>query len=519
MNKKNGFTVVELVVCFALVSIVVVGMLNIALGYRKNASESQIRLSLEEYKVNITRKIQNDIMNLGVDTIGYCGTNYHCIEFTFNDTSKKKLEISSLDPLNRYIRYGGEKYPVEENFEGIENPTLKDTSILLPIAGITLSPVYQENNQNLYKIDIPITHTTIEGDFGIHIVTFATGENPGVYISTATFNPNGGNILSPDTTEKLVTYGYAYGDLPTPVKTGYTFLGWYTSLSGGKKIEASSIVTRIRNHTLYAHWEVNKYTVTYNGNGNTGGATGASTHTYNEEKKLTANGFAKTGHTFKGWTTNQNGTGTSYTDNQTVKNLTDINGANINLYAKWQANTYTVSFNGNGGSTPGSITVTYGGTYQSLPSSSRSGHTFLGWFTAASGGSQITASSTVNITSNQTLYAHWKQNSLSKSGSLYSWQSELHGDKSSTYSISSYSSCKVSASATKNDTDGDPPTSSTRYGYVRIKGGNGAEGVVVGRMYEDKSGSLSFSPSSYGGSVYIEAKGYSGEVDWSLRCS
>ena len=57
--KKKGFTVVELVICFALISVVVVGMLSIALSYRKNASESKTRLELEEYKVNITRKIQN----------------------------------------------------------------------------------------------------------------------------------------------------------------------------------------------------------------------------------------------------------------------------------------------------------------------------------------------------------------------------------------------------------------------------------------------------------------------------
>lgn len=73
------------------------------------------------------------------------------------------------------------------------------------------------------------------------------------------------------------------------------------------------------------------------------------------------------------------------------------------------AATFTVSFNANGGTTPtASKTVTYGSTYGTLPTPTRQGYEFLGWFTAASGGSQVTSSTTVSITANQPLYAHWK---------------------------------------------------------------------------------------------------------------
>jgi len=72
---------------------------------------------------------------------------------------------------------------------------------------------------------------------------------------------------------------------------------------------------------------------------------------------------------------------------------------------------YTVSFNANGGTTPtASKTVTYGSTYGTLPTPTRTGYTFTGWYTAASGGTKITSSSTVSITSNQTLYAQWTVN-------------------------------------------------------------------------------------------------------------
>ena len=55
-------------------------------------------------------------------------------------------------------------------------------------------------------------------------------------------------------------------------------------------------------------------------------------------KYLTANGFTRTGYTFAGWNTFSNGSGTSYTDGQSVVNLTDAQGATVTLYAKWMVN-------------------------------------------------------------------------------------------------------------------------------------------------------------------------------------
>jgi len=72
--------------------------------------------------------------------------------------------------------------------------------------------------------------------------------------------------------------------------------------------------------------------------------------------------------------------------------------------------TYTVTFDANGGTTPSpaSKTVTAGATYGTLATTTRDGHTFLGWFTAATGGTEVTAASTVAISANQTLYAQWE---------------------------------------------------------------------------------------------------------------
>jgi uncharacterized repeat protein (TIGR02543 family) len=82
---------------------------------------------------------------------------------------------------------------------------------------------------------------------------------------------------------------------------------------------------------------------------------------------------------------------------------------NQTLTAQWTAETYNVTFDSNGGSTPdpGSITVTYDDTYGTLPTVDRTGHTFEGWFTESIGGSRVLSDTTVNITEDQTLYAQW----------------------------------------------------------------------------------------------------------------
>ena len=74
---------------------------------------------------------------------------------------------------------------------------------------------------------------------------------------------------------------------------------------------------------------------------------------------------------------------------------------------------YTLTFNANGGTvSEGSRRVTYGEAYGTLPTPSRSGYTFNGWFTAASGGSQVSSGTKMGA-SNVTIYAQWKANNMS----------------------------------------------------------------------------------------------------------
>ena len=69
-----------------------------------------------------------------------------------------------------------------------------------------------------------------------------------------TFDPNEGIC---EIENKDITYHVRYGNLPTPIRSGYLFLGWYTAKSGGTKIEADSIVNIAENQTIYAQWIAN----------------------------------------------------------------------------------------------------------------------------------------------------------------------------------------------------------------------------------------------------------------------
>lgn len=73
-----------------------------------------------------------------------------------------------------------------------------------------------------------------------------------------TFDPNGGRI-SPYSAQKTVYFGEIYADLPTPIRDGYTFLGWYTEPIGGEALKSTDIVSLLDDTTVYAHWEYNPY--------------------------------------------------------------------------------------------------------------------------------------------------------------------------------------------------------------------------------------------------------------------
>lgn len=126
-----------------------------------------------------------------------------------------------------------------------------------------------------------------------------------------------------------------YGNLPIPNRTGYTFDGWYR-LGGERVVPTTNVNYMDTRYGITAHWKANTYTVIYDANGGIG-STQNSFHTYDTESTLTTNEFSKKGFSFLGWSTSPKATSPTYTDGQSVLNLTETNGATVTLYAVWRA--------------------------------------------------------------------------------------------------------------------------------------------------------------------------------------
>lgn len=120
------------------------------------------------------------------------------------------------------------------------------------------------------------------------------------------FDAQGGSLAVGD--ESKTVYcgnGRTYGSLPTPVKSGAKFLGWFTEVSGGTEVTSTTEVTNNSNHTLYARWENITASVVYNANGGTftSGTTLTVTGTYGESYPVADETPTRAGFEFTGWYT------------------------------------------------------------------------------------------------------------------------------------------------------------------------------------------------------------------------
>lgn len=126
-------------------------------------------------------------------------------------------------------------------------------------------------------------------------------------------------------------------------RAGYTFTAWNTLENGtGDSYTDMQTVTLKQELTLYAQWKANTYQVKFNGNGSTSGSMEDQDFTYDQEQPLRKNAFAKTGHSFQGWTKNKDAKTADYSDEQSVKNLAE--SGTVTLYAVWAVDSHTVSF-------------------------------------------------------------------------------------------------------------------------------------------------------------------------------
>ena len=201
--------------------------------------------------------------------------------------------------------------------------------------------------------------------------------------------------------------------LENPTKLGYVFGGWYTSNDFNEDERVKTVPNgSVDDIELFAKWVPATYSVKFNKNNSKAtGTMDSQSLTYGLADTLTANRFALTGYTFKGWTTNSDGTGTLYANEQEVFNLSSENGAIVNVYAKWEANTYTVTFDKNGGvNGTNSANVTYDSAMPTATAPTYTGYNFAGYYDADGVqyyDAEMRSVRNWNKAENTTLYARW----------------------------------------------------------------------------------------------------------------
>ncbi len=280
---------------------------NVVSCERKNSTssdQSQIWKIIRNPDATFTiQSVQNNKV-LDISKGSYCrGTNV--LTYTSQDSENQKWYLSKDSNNNRFIR------------------AAESNSAVLDVEGGS-----SENGTN------------------VELWTYHGGDSQKVVFQSPyliQYNANGGS--NPPSGQNK-DYGKNLTLSSTvPTRTGYTFLGWSTSSSAtSASYSAGGSYTANADATLYAVWKANTYTVKYNANGGSG-TMSSSSHTYDVSKSLSSNAFTRSGYTFLGWSTSSSSTSATYTNGQSVKNLTSTNGGTVNLYAVWKNNSTGLTVN------------------------------------------------------------------------------------------------------------------------------------------------------------------------------
>lgn len=196
-------------------------------------------------------------------------------------------------------------------------------------------------------------------------------------------------------------------------RDGYTFVRWDTQADcRGKAVNPGDKWTLQGSSTLYACWAGVAQTLTYHGNGATGGNTAAQSGHTGDELTTNANGFTRDGYTFVRWDTAKDGSGTAYGEGKNGVGRYTMKPAGNDLYAIWQANPASIQYRddyGATGSTPDTTGVTGQNVTIAQNGFTRPGYTFTGWARDRRTDPSLQPGGRYTLTpGTTTLWAQWK---------------------------------------------------------------------------------------------------------------
>ena len=326
------------------------------------------------YKVTDSIILSNPTSRIGYTFIGWFLPSEEEIQVT-------EIILGTTGNLDLYARWEANEYTISFDTDGGEAITpvtvTYDDSFILPTPTKTGYTFIEWQLEGL-AFDSGIWNMTND-------ITLVAIYEANEY--TITFDTAGGNLMIP----MVVTFDESFV-LPSATKAGYTFIEWQL---GGVGF-GSGTWTLTNDVTLVATYNINTYTITYS---NLNGTTHSNPTNYTVETPsiILQDPTSRTGYTFIGWFTQSTG-GTEVTE------ITIGSVGNRTLFARWQANEYTITFDSNGGSAIIPMTVTYGQSFV-LPEPIQDGFNFAGW----TYNSEAFGSGTYNIASDITLVAVWTE--------------------------------------------------------------------------------------------------------------
>lgn len=192
---------------------------------------------------------------------------------------------------------------------------------------------------------------------------------------TVTLDSNGGGAVTPSTV--TATYDQSLNNLPVPKRLRYVFSGWYDAQAGGKQYvnadgNSTARYDKTENCTLYAIWsDAPRCTVTFDPNGGVLAGKTTSEQRSNDSVQYKPDDPTREGHNFTGW----------YKDPACTQrwDFDDWVTGDMTLYAGWRANSYTITFDTDGGSAIDPITQDYGTDITAPADPTKTGYTFTGW--------------------------------------------------------------------------------------------------------------------------------------------
>lgn len=323
---------------------------------------------------------------------------------TYTGASNVKFENS----FDGYKIYG---------YKANQSDVIGTTSYSSGLSGFT---TLNSNSLTLYRADGNKAYTFYYIPYDYTITLDANGATQG---GDASIMLSYGDNFYKDT-KYINKMSVDMNNVTVPSRTGYIFDGFYDASTGGTQmigktgyLTANASVTAYTSNTIwYAHWIPISYTINYIGNGATSGTMASSVHEYGTAKGLSTNEYKRTGYTFSGWSTSSTGSAV-YPNGRSVLNLTVTDGDEIDLYAVWTVNQYTIIYNGNGstGGSTASTVCTYGQSFKMASNGfEKTGYVFKGWATEPDGevvysaGQKIEESLTEEAGKVILLYAVWQ---------------------------------------------------------------------------------------------------------------